>query len=124
MNEDGKRKRGERNQRKKRGLSCADHLRHQGSGSRRERPLARRYYTNHDTDQNHHDDAAHQRGRTDQEGIIGIDEDMVDGEDEFASFASDNSGPLVEALRMAGLYDRTPTRASSSTGGEERDNAG
>ena len=44
---------------------------------------------------------------------------MSDGEDDgeyAASYTSENSSALVEALRTAGLYDGTPTRRPSAPG--------
>ena len=44
---------------------------------------------------------------------------MADGEDDgeyAASFTSENSSALVEALRMAGLYDGTPRQRPSAPG--------
>ena len=45
---------------------------------------------------------------------------MSDGDEDgayAASFTSENSSALVEALRMAGLYDGTPKRSGAGGGG-------
>lgn len=44
-------------------------------------------------------------------------EEEDDGEEYAASFTSENSSALADALRMAGLYDGTPSKRRPSAPG-------